>query len=166
VGAIYANFGKSTASPILRAVWTQCNFPDIPVNVREAPGGCSGTTSTISAALNVVIPQTLAGLRSGRSAARRRLDGRSVEARHVKRLIASYSARLDTTDPTVLADIKRLAELEALCETYRSAALRREPNIDPAIVVRLEGLSRRLRRSLGLDTPPSEAPLSLEELGL
>ena len=66
----------------------------------------------------------------------------------------------------MLADIKRLAELEALCETYRSAALRREPNIDPAIVVRLEGLSRRLRRSLGLDTPPSEAPLSLEELGL
>jgi hypothetical protein len=109
-------------------------------------------------ALNVVTPQTSAGLRAGRSSARRRLDGRSVAARHVKQLLLAYTARLGATiDPCVLADIRRLSELEALCASYRNAALRQEP-IDPAILVRLEGRTQRLRKALNLDGPPPPPP--------
>ena len=128
----------------------------------------TGFVPTIVGVLNVVIPQTSAGLRAGRSTARRRLDGRSVEARRIKALVAGYSARLGdvAADPGVRSDIRRLAELEAICESRRAAALRREP-IDLAVMVRLEGTIRRLRRGLRLDAPPPEAPLpTLEELGL
>jgi hypothetical protein len=130
--------------------------------------GYNGFVPTIVGVLNVVIPQTSAGLRAGRSTARRRLDGRSVEARRIKVLVAGYSARLGdvAADPGVRSDIRRLAELEAICESRRAAALRREP-IDLAVMVRLEGTIRRLRRGLRLDAPPPEAPLpTLEELGL
>jgi hypothetical protein len=89
-------------------------------------------------------------------------------ARRIKQLVAGYSARLGdiAADPTVRTDVLRLAELEALCELHRAAALRCEP-VDLAVVNRLEGTARRLRRSLGLDTPPPEPPLpTLAELGL
>ena len=80
--------------------------------------------------------------------------------------MAGYSARLGdvAADPGVRSDIRRLAELEAICESRRAAALRREP-IDLAVMpVRLEGTIRRLRRGLRLDAPPPEAPLpTLEE---
>ena len=87
-------------------------------------------------------------------------------ARRIKQLVAGYTARLgDAVDPTVYSDVRRLAELEALTEDRRQAALRHEP-IDLATLVRLEGVARRLRRSL-LDTQPSEPALpSLTELGL
>jgi hypothetical protein len=90
-------------------------------------------------------------------------------ARRIKQLAADYCARLAdvASDPTTRLDIQRLAELEALCESHRRAALRSEPNIDLAVTIRLEGTIRRLRRALRLDAPPPEAPLpTLEELGL
>lgn len=88
-------------------------------------------------------------------------------ARRIKALTASYSARLsDTAAEAVRDDIRRLAELEAICEAHRHAALHGEP-IDLAITVRLEGCARRLRKALGLDKAPADEPLpSLAELGL
>jgi hypothetical protein len=121
---------------------------------------------TIDAVLARIATQVKAGL----LAATKRLDGRSRTARHIKQLVSSYSTRLGdvATEPTVAADIRRLGELEALCASYGSAALHRDPGADLSVVVRLEGVCRRLRRTLGLDnTPTSEAPLpSLQELGL
>jgi len=105
---------------------------------------------------------------NGLLAGRKRLDGRGATARRIKAIANAYSVRLgETTDPAIRADIRRLAELEAICEAHRAAALRREPAVDLAVVVRLEGTVRRLRHSLGLDKAPTEEPLpSLAELGL
>jgi hypothetical protein len=96
---------------------------------------------------------------------RKRVDGRTSAARRVKQLVVGYSARLGTVaaDPTVSADILRLAETEVLCEDRRAAALRREP-VDLAALNRLENTARRLRISLGLVGPPPPAPpMTLEE---
>lgn len=88
-----------------------------------------------------------------------RLDGRSRIAKRVRDLIADYTVRMADVhgvevddNPSIRALIAKLAELETLCEVRRGAALRGEP-VDLVQVVRLEGLARRLRKSLDLDGP-------------
>jgi hypothetical protein len=123
----------------------------------------SGTILTIARALPRYSTHITAGLLAGR----KRLDGRSHMARRIKQLMASYVARLgDAADSAVRIDLRRLCELEAICEAHRAAALRQEP-VDLAVTVRLEGCARRLRKALGLDKAPEGEPLpSLAELGL
>ena len=88
---------------------------------------------------------------------RRRLDGRTVTARNIKRLVAEYSARLGdaANNELVQADLQKLAETEAISDVMRAAALRGDP-VDMAVVVRLQNISKRLRRVLGLDGLPRQ----------
>jgi|SRR6516162_1118390 hypothetical protein len=91
---------------------------------------------------------------------RKRLDGRSKQAKRIAALITSYGEHLADIfgieidhDPAMKATVLRLAELECLCEIQRAKALRGEP-CDLVQLTRTEGLARRLRKSIGLDSPP------------
>jgi hypothetical protein len=87
-------------------------------------------------------------------------------ARRIKALIAAYTARLGdvAADPTVRSDVQHLAELEALAESHRRAALCHTPIADLAHTIRLEGLARRLKRELTLNgKPPPPPPMSIYE---
>jgi hypothetical protein len=101
----------------------------------------------------------------------KRVDGRSKVARRVRQLIGDYTARLHLIlidkryQPTLYATALKLAELETLAEEKRAAALRGEA-VDLAGLIRLENTARRLKIDLGLEGPPEQPQLSLEELGL
>jgi hypothetical protein len=98
---------------------------------------------------------------------RKSIDGRTRLARRIRELIAGYTRRLGNAadDPTIRLDIARLAEIEALCEDQRRAALRREP-VDLAALTRLQNAARRSRIALGLNglppPPPAASPAHRE----
>jgi hypothetical protein len=86
-----------------------------------------------------------------------RIDGRSRSARRIKALVAAYTAALDgAADATVAAKILKAAELTALCEQLRAAALRGEA-VDPLALIRFEGVADRAVRQLGPDIRKSIA---------
>jgi hypothetical protein len=64
---------------------------------------------------------------------------------------------------TMIASIRRAAELNALAEEVRTNALRRDGNIDPIGLVRLEGAASRAVRALQLDRPREPEPMSIEQ---
>jgi hypothetical protein len=91
---------------------------------------------------------------------RKRIDGRSKTARRARDLFADYAVRLAhehgveiNDNPSIYALVLKLSELETLCEEKRAAALRGEA-VDLANLVRLEGIARRIRKSLDLDGYP------------
>ena len=91
---------------------------------------------------------------------RKRVDGRTKQARRVQTLIAGYREHLADAygidldhDVAMRATVLRLSELECLTEGMRARALRGEP-VDLTVLTRLEGLIKRLRKSIGLDSPP------------
>jgi hypothetical protein len=90
------------------------------------------------------------------------IDGRSRLGRRVADLAADFAQRLggwDTLSDTMVASIKRAAELGALAEEVRIRALE-SGDIDPLGVVRLEGAARRAEARLLLDVPRTEAGAS------
>jgi hypothetical protein len=84
-----------------------------------------------------------------------RIDGRSRQARRIKALIASYTARLGGhVDPD---RVRRCAELVQIAEDMRAAALRGEP-VDASLLFKCEGYADRALRMLGLDKPRGRLP--------
>jgi hypothetical protein len=122
----------------------------------------------VTNATNLSIGPIAFGLRRRRSKTRHyspRLDGRSAEARRIKSLVKLYRDHLGgAVDAIKAVDIQRLAECECLCEHLRAVGLRGE-SIDWFALNRFEGLTRRLRASLGLYTAIPEPPCpTIDEL--
>jgi hypothetical protein len=82
-----------------------------------------------------------------------RVDGRIRAARRVKALVAAYTAACSgaASDATTAAKILKAAELVALAETMRAAALRGDKGADALALVRLEGIARRAVADLGIE---------------
>jgi hypothetical protein len=83
------------------------------------------------------------------------VDGRSRLGRRVADLADDFALRLggwESCSDTMVASIKRAAELGALAEEVRTRALE-SGDIDPLGVVRLEGAARRAEAMLMLDVP-------------
>jgi hypothetical protein len=91
-----------------------------------------------------------------------RVDGRLKAARRVRELAASFVARNNAADP---AAVLRAAELTALAEEARAAALRNGGCADPLGLVRLENAARRAVGDLDLKPEPKRKPLpSVQEM--
>jgi hypothetical protein len=89
---------------------------------------------------------------SGRSVRHSHVDGRTLPARRVKALIASFAEALG--GPAGLSAVqtlrvRRAAELTVTAERMRAVALRDEP-IDPLALVRIENTTARAVAALGL----------------
>ena len=83
------------------------------------------------------------------------IDGRSRLGRRVADLCEDFAQRLGgwaSLSDTMIASIRRAAELNALAEEVRTHALN-SGDIDPIGVVRLEGAALRAVRALQLDRP-------------
>ena len=89
------------------------------------------------------------------------VDGRSAEARRFRDLILSFTEALggELTETQRVA-VRRAAELTVIAEQQRTRALRGEP-VDPLALVRLEGMTARAVRALGItsDTKPRRRSL-------
>jgi hypothetical protein len=93
------------------------------------------------------------------------IDGRSRLGRRVADLAEDFAQRLggwDKITDTMVASVKRAAELSALAEETRTRALE-TGEIDPLGVVRLEGAARRAERMLMLDVPRGQTPSSISD---
>ena len=93
------------------------------------------------------------------------IDGRSRLGRRVADLCEDFAQRLGgwaSLSDTMIASIRRAAELSALAEEVRANALR-DGNIDPIGVVRLEGAASRAVRALQLDRKREAEPMTLEQ---
>jgi hypothetical protein len=82
-----------------------------------------------------------------------RVDGRIRAARRVKALVVAFTSALDgaASDATTAAKILKAAELTALSEHMRAAALRGDQGVDALGLVRLEGIARRAVADLGIE---------------
>jgi hypothetical protein len=84
------------------------------------------------------------------------VDGRSAEARRYRDLCSSFADALGgeaALTETQRVAVRRAAELTTLAEQQRARALRGEP-VDPLALVRLEGMTARAVRGLGIETQP------------
>jgi len=93
------------------------------------------------------------------------IDGRSRLGRRVADLCEDFAQRLGgwaSLSDTMIASIRRAAELNALAEEVRTHALN-SGDIDPIGVVRLEGAAARATRALMLDRPREPEPMTLEQ---
>jgi tagatose-1,6-bisphosphate aldolase non-catalytic subunit AgaZ/GatZ len=83
----------------------------------------------------------------------RGFDGRSIGGRRRRDLIDAFVAALGgagaCTDVTMVA-VVRAAELTAVAEEARAAALKGDPTVDLGSLVRIEGAADRAVRALGL----------------
>jgi hypothetical protein len=89
-----------------------------------------------------------------------RVDGRSVNARRVRDLAEAFMAALGlagVNDLNTRAQVKKAAELVALAEATRTAALTAGTQTDLTALIRIEGEARRTLRALGLKTEPPPA---------
>jgi hypothetical protein len=78
-----------------------------------------------------------------------RLDGRTQVAHRTRELIASFVSSLGgAVTPTQSVDVRRAAELLALAEARRAAALRDPATTDLDALIRLEGAADRAVRRL------------------
>jgi hypothetical protein len=92
------------------------------------------------------------------------VDGRSVDGRRRRDLIEAFVAALGgwgQVDDMQLGDVRRAAELYAIAEEARSAALKGRV-VDLAALVRIEGAADRAVRRLKIIPGSAKAP-SLEE---
>ena|ERR1700722_18394044 len=81
----------------------------------------------------------------------RRLDGRTAIAQRTRELVVAFTADLaDAPTGAQLVDVRRAAELTALAEAQRAAALRDPNAVDLGSLVRLEGAADRAVRRLGI----------------
>jgi len=96
---------------------------------------------------------------------RRRYDGRSALGCRIRVLVKEYSAALGeaASNPMIAAAIKRAAELQALAEEARAAAVRNGA-FDPIALARIEGCADRAVRRLRLDHYEPPLPLLSELL--
>jgi len=113
------------------------------------------------------IPRGLLQVDRYRGARRRRLDQRTRAGRRAKELREHYTAMLaaagrDVTSVELVATISRAAELQAISEQLRAAALRGLPT-SPDDLVRIERLSAHALRALHL--PPPAASKQAPTLG-
>jgi hypothetical protein len=83
---------------------------------------------------------------------RRRYDGRSSTGVRIRALIKEYAGILGDTakSPLTAGEIRRAAELQALAEEARAAAVRNGA-FDPIALARIEGIADRAKRALNLD---------------
>jgi hypothetical protein len=96
---------------------------------------------------------------------RRRYDGRSSTACRIRALIKEYTRILGdaANGPMMAGAIVRAAELQALAEDARAAAVRKG-TFDPVALARIEGVADRARRGLNLDRKPEpNSPMTLTE---
>jgi ribosomal protein L13E len=80
------------------------------------------------------------------------VDGRSAEARRFKDLVDSFAEALGgeaALTEVQRTAIRRASELTTLAEQQRARALRGE-SVDPLALVRLEGMTARAVRALGI----------------
>jgi hypothetical protein len=92
------------------------------------------------------------------------IDGRSAEARRFKDLVDGFADALGGEAALTEAQrvaVRRAAELTVLSEQTRTRALRGEP-VDPLALCRLEGMTARAVRALGIGRPSQRMP-SLDE---
>jgi hypothetical protein len=96
---------------------------------------------------------------------RRRYDARSSTGVRIRVLIKEYSGIIgDAANTPTMADaIRRAAELQALAEDARAAAVR-NGTFDPVALARLEGCADRAVRRLCLDQHEAPIPLLSELL--
>jgi hypothetical protein len=99
---------------------------------------------------------------------RRRYSGRTSLAYRIKALVKEYSTAIGigASNPMMAASIERAAELQALAEEARAAAVR-NGTFDPIALARIEGVADRAVRKLHLEPyepPQSRDHLSLEEI--
>jgi hypothetical protein len=92
------------------------------------------------------------GMVRGRKRKRGDIDGRTTPMRRVAMLARSYAEGLsaDELTPTVMAKIRRAAELVVAAETLRTRAMRGEITTEVGLLslVRLEGIADRAVRRL------------------
>jgi hypothetical protein len=83
---------------------------------------------------------------------RRRYDGRSALGCRIRVLIKEYTSIVggNAGNPMMAAAIRRAAELQALAEDARAAAVR-NGTFDPIALARLEGIADRAKRALNLE---------------
>jgi hypothetical protein len=100
--------------------------------------------------------------------ARARFDGRLAIGRRVKQLVILFRERLNgdaANDPVLAAAVERAAELQALAEHLRGAALRGDPAATPNAVVRITRLADLSVKRLHLDRhKPQQAGPTLGQL--
>jgi hypothetical protein len=85
-------------------------------------------------------------------------DGRSANARRVRDLAEAFMAALPAgVNDLTRAQVKKVAELVALAEATRAAALTAGTQTDLTALIRIEGEARRTLRALGLKTEPPPA---------
>lgn len=80
------------------------------------------------------------------------ISARSALGRRLRDLADDYAARLGgwrTLSDVMVSNVRRAAELAALAEQSRAAALR-DGNVDPVALARIDGCARRAERALGL----------------
>jgi hypothetical protein len=94
-----------------------------------------------------------------------RANGNTAEGRRLRDLMRAYTAALgNPTDPGTQAEIIRAAELVVAAEAARAAYLAKpgDPSmLDP--VIRLENLSARALRRLGIEHGKREEPPRAEQ---
>lgn len=92
------------------------------------------------------------------------IDRRSPSGRRYQDLIDSFTEALggELTEAQRTA-VRRAAELTTLAEQTRARALRNEP-VDPLALVRLEGMTARAVRALGIETRPKRRSSIRERL--
>jgi len=81
------------------------------------------------------------------------INGRTAIGRRVRDLCEGFVAQLggwSALSDTMIANVRKAAELSALAEQTRAAALR-DGNVDALGLVRLEGAATRAVRALSLD---------------
>jgi hypothetical protein len=75
-------------------------------------------------------------------------------------LVEAFLAALgDGVNDLVMLQVRRCAELQAMCEMARALALSGAPMTDMLALVRLEGVAARALRALGIkpEAPPARA---------
>ncbi len=92
------------------------------------------------------------------------IDRRSAGGRRYQDLIDSFVEALNGDGALTEAQrvaVRRAAELTVIAEQQRARALRGEP-VDPLALVRLEGMTARAVRALGIGLPSQRTP-SIDE---
>jgi tagatose-1,6-bisphosphate aldolase non-catalytic subunit AgaZ/GatZ len=94
------------------------------------------------------------------------LDGRTAGGRRRRDLIEAFVAALggaDACSDVTMVAVVRAAELTAVAEEARAAALKGDPTVDLGSLVRIEGAADRAVRALGLKAVVAAKAPSLQE---
>jgi hypothetical protein len=93
------------------------------------------------------------------------ISGRTALGRRIHDLADGYAAALGgwaSLSDMMAGNVRKAAELVALAETMRADALR-DGNVDPLVLVRLDGAANRAVRALQLDVPRDPQPQTIEQ---